>query len=88
MRVDGNRRHAEAARAGAHFGLGMRQLNRESIPRPTTRTIRSPGEENYLRGVSVPVTILRSPHDPALQENTNNGSDPPAATPGVFGNLR
>ena len=51
MRVDGNRRHAEAARAGAHFGLGMLQLNGESIPRPTTRTIRSPGEENYLRGV-------------------------------------
>ncbi len=51
MRVDGNRRHTEAARAGAHFGLGMLQLNRESLPRPTTRTIRSPGEENYLRGV-------------------------------------
>ncbi len=76
MRVDGNCRHAEAARAGAHFGLGMLQLNRESLPRPTTRTIRSPGEENYLLGVRATITILRSPHDPALQENTNNGSDP------------
>ncbi len=69
-------------------GLGMLQLNRKSLPRPTTRTIRSPGEENYLRGVRATVTILRSPHDPALQENTNNGSDPNGTTPFESNNLR